>query len=126
MIEVLGTSRKPDVTFRKNGAIDISAWVSKRLGLRSGDTIGVAYDGNDYLLFVRAKREQIIGRHHAVCYATNRGSHNHRCHSTALCRKVLHLAGARDIARLPVGEFREIEGHPAFVLIIRNNLADKI
>lgn len=125
MVSLIATSRKPDVTFRRNGTIDISAWVCKQLGIRERDIIDVAYDGKDYLLYVRARREDVIGRHAAVCYPTKKSSNNYRCHSVALCREILRLAGAQDIAQLPVGEYRKDETPPHFVLIIRNNLAAK-
>lgn len=85
--------------------------------------IDVAFDGLEYYLYVRQKGTAIKGRHEAQCWPTKRESHNFRAHSSRLCRNVLALSGATDVARLPIGELEQRNGLPAVILIVKNNIS---
>lgn len=89
MTSLLGNTRKPDVSFYRNGRIDISARVVKALGIERGDVIDVVTDGDEYLLYVVHKGKDVSGAHEAQCYPSNiRRTHNFRCHSKRLSKAV--------------------------------------
>ena len=125
MERLLGNTRRPDVSFYKNGRIDITARTARLIDLRAGDVVDVAIDGGEYYLYARVKADKAAGRHEAVCRATNSGPRcrNLRAYSRRLCDKVLKAAGTQGSARLPVGEPLD---HPALgnalPIIIRLNL----
>lgn len=123
MKSLLGYSRRPDISFHRNGRIDITARVAHKLNLQAGDVIDVAFDRVEFYLYVRQKGTAIKGRHEAQCWPTKRGSHNFRAHSSRLCRNVLALSGATDVARLPIGELEQRNGLPAVILIVKNNIS---
>lgn len=90
MTSILGNTRKPDVSFYRNGRIDITARVVKALGIEKGDVIDVAMDGDEYLLYVAHKGKDVAGAHEARCYPSNvRNTHNYRCHSKRLCEAMV-------------------------------------
>lgn len=129
MKSLLGSySRKPDVSFYKNGRIDITARVARAIGIADGDVLDVAYDGGEFYMFVRAKAGECVGRHEAQCWPTKKGSHNYRAHSKRLCTAIMKLSNAQDVARLPTGERALIfdKTTPAVILIARNNLSDNV
>ena len=45
-------TRRPDITFYRNGRIDITASVAERLSLRAGDVIDIARGKEEYYLYV--------------------------------------------------------------------------
>jgi len=124
MVSLLGNSRRPDISFYRDGHINITARVAKQLQLQAGDVIDIAYHLGEYYLYVRAKGEQLIGKHKAQCYPTKQGSHNFRCHSSKLCQSIMQISGATDAAKLPTGQYVVRNGCPAVILIVRNNLSD--
>ena len=109
---LLGNTRRHDISFHKDGRIEISARVSKALDLRPGDVIDIAVDDNSREVYLFVKhRAPLAGRHKAQCYPT--GKHHKgnsmRAHSVEICRQVLDLNGFSSTrARLPVGEPVEI------------------
>ena len=104
---LLGKStRKADISFFRSGRIDITAHLAKAINLKPGDVIDIAIDDDEYLLFIRHKAKDIIGRHEAMCYATNkrpRQTHNLRAHSKRLAEAVLAITGT-ETARLNAGQ----------------------
>ena len=125
MKSLLGNSRRPDISFHKNGRIDITARVAKKLNLQTGDVIDVAFDGVEYYLYIQHKSNELIGKHESQCFPTKRGSNNFRAYSARLCRNIIDLSDAEDVVRLPVGEYEERNGYPSVVLIACNNLSDR-
>ena len=88
MIKLLERTRRPDITFCRNGRISITARVVRILSLRPGDSINVAFHlGECYLLAFR--HGNAIGRHVAQCYPTKKGSRNYCANSVTLCRLML-------------------------------------
>lgn len=121
MVSLLDRSRRSDVTFHSDGRIDISAGVSKSLGLVAGDVVDVLTDGRDYFLCVRHRACDVVGRHEARVWAVNRSCrrHNHyRCWSRRLCRAVLDVCGG-DVARVIACDAEETDGKTVVPLIIR-------
>lgn len=127
MKSLLGSfSRKPDVSFYKNGRIDITARVARIIGIAPGDVLDVAFDGGEYYMFVREKANACIGRHEAQCWPTKKGFHNYRAHSKRLCTAIMKLSNAQYVARLPTGDRALLfdKTTPAIILIARNNLSE--
>lgn len=123
MVTVLGNSRRPDVTFRSNGLIEITARVVRILGITQGAVIDIVADDDGYLyLYVMHHADRVIGRHQAQCYRSNRGGNNMRCHSVKLCRAVLDKCGTGTVARLPLGEPQDLQGYMAMPIITGHNL----
>lgn len=123
MTTTLDNTRKPDITFHRDGRIDITARVAKALSLRPGDVIDIAHDGSEYYLYV--KHRNTVGRHEAQCRATNLGGktcNNLRCHSKRLCLAVLKINGNDNEARLPLGApiTHELLGLALPIIIKRN------
>lgn len=92
MINLLQHSRRPDITFCRNGRILITARVARILAIAPGDSINIAKDGREYLLFA-VRHPADIGRHIARCYPTNKNSANYCANSVSLCRTMLEIAG---------------------------------
>ncbi len=112
MQEIITTTRKPDVTFYRNGRIDISAGVARSLRLRAGDVISIAYESADtppdrreWYLHVRP-RESLLGRHEGAVFAAKKGYGSFRTHSRCMARTIFELCRATGQARvrLAVGQ----------------------
>lgn len=106
MTSLLPNSRRPDVSFHPNGRIDITARIAKMLHLEQGDVIDVAVGNEEYLLYVRLRSEQCVGRHEAQVYPTNRGgkSRNFRANSRHICSAIIKASNCDNkAARLPAG-----------------------
>ena len=124
MCSVLGSStRLPDVYFRADGRIDITASVVLALDLREGDSIDIWEDGGERLLYVRNRAGSSVGRHKATCRSTKKSHRYMRAWCVELCSYVLRTTGGLPEAHLLVGEKMM---HPqvgaAVPLITRNNL----
>lgn len=116
MKDLLGRTRRPDITFHHNGKVDITSRVSRLLGIESGDVIDIATDGMEYYLFVKHKRADIIGRHEGQVYATYRGKcRNFRTYSKRLCEAMMSKKSM--VARLPVGEVEFKDGKKMLPII---------
>ncbi len=91
MTSLLPKSRRPDVTFHTDGRIDITARIARFLQLQRGDVIDIACHYGEYLLYVRLKNSQRVGRHEATVFPSNGGlrrSNNYRAHSKTLCEAI--------------------------------------
>ena len=84
--------RKPDITFRSDGSIIISASIAKRLSLMPGDAINVVPDSNEYFLVARHASRDTQGKpiasfRNAVHYI--KGEHGTmRCSFRKLCNAI--------------------------------------
>lgn len=108
------------------GNIDITARVTKMLGLQAGDVIDIYIDGNEFYLYVKHRAGTIAGRHEAVLYPTSRKvkqCHNMRCHSKRLCQAMQEACNTSEPLRLPVGDPVNLRGTTAIPIITR--LANK-
>jgi hypothetical protein len=125
MTSILGNTRRPDIKFHHSGRIDISAAITRQLSLSRGDVIDIIIHKGEYYLIVRAKANQILGRHEAQCFVTNlKAKHcdSLRAYSKRLCEAILQVTGSSE-AYLPAGAAETIEPYgTAIPLITRNNL----
>lgn len=74
-------SRKVDLTIYRTGRINISAHVSKLLGLSVGDVLDMAIDKQEgeYYLFRRICADEAVGRHAGRCYPSSSRTPNNNC-----------------------------------------------
>lgn len=91
MIRLLKHTRRPDISFSRNGKIRISASIVRALSIRPGDILNIAVEKGEYLLFATPAPD--FGRHHAQCYPTKKGSRNFCANSTDLCTALLDNLG---------------------------------
>lgn len=92
MIKLLEHTRRPDITFSRNGTIRITANVARALSLRPGDSINIAVSNGEFLLYATHFTNN-IGRHEAQCHPTKKGSNNYCANSVRLCRALLDAVG---------------------------------
>lgn len=125
---ILENSRKPDLTFHRNGRIDITARISDMLELHEGDVIDLLFSGEDWYLYVKYRHDKVVGRHEAQCYPTNRGKRrcrNFRASSKRICDTVLAMSGG-ETARVIAGNSREYSNiGKAVVIIPKCNILNK-
>ena len=88
MNTLLERTRRPDITFSRNGRISITARVVRLLSLQPGDSINIAFHlGECYLIALR--HPSAVGRHIAQCHPTKKGSRNFCANSVVLARLML-------------------------------------
>lgn len=123
MESILGNrTRRADITFYRDGKIDITSRLTKMLDLGEGDVIDIAFDSGEYYLYRMRRSEDLVGRHEAQCHCTHRGrlhpSRNLRAHSKRICTAMLKAAGATDRARVWAGELCNFDKLGRAVVII--------
>lgn len=106
MVSLIKNTRRPDITFFRDGRILITARIARLLNLATGDVINIAIHDNEYLLFAK---HNVIGRHEAQCYPTKRGSHNFCANSIRLSRALL------DACNIPDQKASFMMGEPATI-----------
>lgn len=112
MQQIIGISRRPDITFYPNGRIDITARIARAISLHHGDVIGIAINGTERYIYVRLRADMVNGRHCATVHATKRGSHNFRCYSRQICQAMLSSsADSSHPLRCPAGQVIQ---HPQY------------
>lgn len=110
MIKLLEHTRRPDISFNRDGTIRITARVARTLCLCPGDSINIAVSGGEYLLHA-IHHSTDFGRHVAQCFPSKRGSNNLCARSVALCRSLFDMAGiTTNRASFIVGEKIERAG----------------
>lgn len=111
MIKLLEHTRRPDITFCRNGRILITARVARLLSLRPGDALNIVVSKGEYLLHA-IHIQNSIGRHEAQCFPTKKGiSNNYSANSVRLCRALLNSVGVTaDRASYMIGEAFERDG----------------
>ena len=105
--KVIKQTKKADLAFFSNGIINISAHVSRAIGLNVGDTINIARVDcgvPEYYLYVERRASETIGRHRGTCRPTHGNGHNMRVYNCQLARYVIDLCHADDVVRLCTGE----------------------
>jgi len=128
MTSLLSNSRRPDVTFYSNGTIDISARIAKQLALADGDVIDVLHNNGEYLLYIRHKKSDIIGRYEGTVHPINNSkafTNRFRVNSRKLAEAIFKAAGKEHakVLHLPAGLHVTVEGYgTAIPLITRNPL----
>ena len=92
MINLLQHSRRPDISFNRNGVIRITARVVRALSICPGDALNIALDNGEYLLYATNFSNK-IGQLEAQCYPTKKGSKNFCANSVRLCRGLFDSIG---------------------------------
>lgn len=95
MQSILGNTRKKDITFRRDGQINISARVASALGLENGDVIDVLRDRMEYYLYVKIKAPT-VGKHEASCFRSKKNCNFFRAWSKKLCSAMIEASGVSD------------------------------
>lgn len=121
MINLLSHTRRPDISFSRNGTIRITARLARILSLHPGDAVNIAVSGGEYLLHATRVTDN-IGRHEAQCYPTKKGSANYCANSVRLCRALLDVVGAKaDKVDYMAGEAFERGGTTYVPIITRHS-----
>lgn len=135
MIKLLEHTRRPDVSFSRNGTIRITARVARILSLCPGDALNIAITNGEFpcqqaqsgtcscsaecrrkcnhveFLLHAVHITNAFSRHEAQCYPSKRGSGNYCANSVRLCRALLDCAGvSADKASFMVGQAIERDG----------------
>jgi hypothetical protein len=92
MIKLLEHTRRPDVSFSRNGTIRVTARVARVLSLCPGDALNIAITNGEFLLHA-VHISNSFSRHEAQCYPSKRGSGNYCANSVRLCRALLDAVG---------------------------------
>lgn len=120
MNKLLTHTRRPDITFRRNGLIRITARIARLLQLQPGDSINIAIHNGEYLLYAL---HHPIGRHDAACHPTQQGAHTYCAYSVRLCRTLLGTLHIRaDSASFHAGKEIVIDNTTYIPLITRKPL----
>lgn len=90
MIKLLAHTRRPDISFSRNGIIRITARLARILTIHAGDILNISIADGEYLLYAS---HSPVGRHEAQCYPSNKGSNHYCANSVRLCRSLLDAAG---------------------------------
>lgn len=91
MIKLLEHTRKPDITFNRNGIIQITSRLARALSLCPGDAINITISKGEYLL--HSIKKNGTGRLEAQCYQTKKGNNHYCANSVKLCRAILNMTG---------------------------------
>ena len=123
MESLLGhNTRRPDITFYRNGRIDITARIANIIGLRAGDVIDIGRERGELYLYRLHKYETLIGRHEAQCMSTHKGrlhpSRNLRAFSKRLTDCILNMTTKGEIARIWCGSTTTFDNGETAVIII--------
>lgn len=125
MESLLGNTRRPDISFYADGRIDITSRVARSLGLCDGDVVDIVKHEKEVYLYVKWRGSDVIGKHEAQCRATkpHASCTNFRAFSVRLCKAILDICKAENVARLAAGDKVTLEGiGSAIPLITRINL----
>lgn len=122
MHKLLEHTRRPDISFSRNGIIRITARVAHILSLHPGDAINIAICNGEYLLHTTHLAGN-IGRHQAQCHPTKKGSGNYCANSVRLCRALLDAVGVKaDKAAYTIGQAFERDNTTYVPIITRHPL----
>ena len=95
MIKLLEHTRRPDISFHRNGIIRIASRVARILSLRPGDAINIAVNDGEYLLYA-VRYQNTNYRYEAQCYRSKRGGGENYCaNSVRLCRALFNSVGVK-------------------------------
>ncbi len=113
MFNLLVNTRRPDVSFNRNGKIRLTARVVRMLSMSPGDSINIAVNDGEYLLHSTPHdADETLRRFEAKCYPSKRGGGKHYCaNSVRLCRSLLSSIGCTaDKVSFIVGDAIEMNG----------------
>lgn len=119
MIKLLQRTRRPDITFCRNGRISLTARVVRLLSLRPGDGINIVFHLDECYL-TASRNAGAIGRHIASCHPTKKGSLNYCANSVLLARLMLERCNVRERrASFIVGKEEVIDGEVYLPIIYK-------
>ena len=125
MESILGNTRKPDLSFFRDGHIDITARVAKGINIEEGDVIDILKDNRELYLYVKTKNKDVVGLHTGRCRSTKpkMGCRNFRVNCKQLCDAIFEICGNPEGVQLAAGESFEMPNVGLVVpLITRINL----
>ncbi len=117
---ILGHTRRPDITFSRQGKVELSARLSRLLNLMPHDVVDILQDDRTGDCYVYCKHRSNGTRHDAQVFPTNRYGNHFRLHSKKLCRAVFARFPYHKGNKLsmPVAEaLQNIDGHEAVLII---------
>lgn len=117
MQSILGNTRKADITFHRGGRINISARVSKSLGLTHGDVVDIMEGTGETYLYVK-HRAPVVGKHEGMVFRSNKNGHHCVASSITLCRYIMSRCGGGDKVRLCCGTPVELQHYGTALPII--------
>ena len=103
---IISTTRRGDITFHKNGRIDITAHVARTLDIHPGDVVNIAIRGDrclEYYLYVVKRKEQTVGRHACTCRNVKNNGNYLRVFSKTLALNILKMCPETDKVSVRVG-----------------------
>lgn len=125
MFNLLVHTRRPDVSFSRNGKIRLTARVVRMLSMSPGDSINIAVNDGEYLLHsISHDLNESLMRFEAKCYPSKRGRGKNYCaNSVRLCRSLLASIGCdADKVAFNVGDAVEMNGKIYLPIITLNPL----
>ena len=125
MESLIGNTRRPDISFFRNGQINITARIAKYLFLSEGDIIDVMKSGKELYLYVKSRSKDIVGLHSGRCRSTRpkKGYRNFRANCKRLTDAIFEECDGDKVVRLAAGDPIDIEPlGKAIPLITRINL----
>lgn len=104
MKKLIPHTRRPDISFHRNGTIRLSSRIVRILSISPGDSINIALSDGEYLLHAIRHPPQ-SGRFEAQCRASKRGGRNLCANSVRLCSLLMQAIGCHaDKIAFPVGQ----------------------
>ena len=113
MRKIMPATRRGDVTFHVDGRIDITAHVSRLLGLRSGDVLGLATIDSlpaEHYLYVARRGSEVVGHHACTCKPAKGNGRYLRVYSKPLSAHILTTCHAAGRITLYVGAVATVDG----------------
>lgn len=120
MESILHSTRRPDISFRASGKIDISSRTARLLNIGRGDVLDILKDRGEYYLYVRLRNP--MGRHEARAFPTNSRGLHYRSWCKRLCNAMIQICGATTDACLAVGEPVHDQAHGTLLPIITRSM----
>lgn len=84
-------SRRADITFNKNGIIDISSHVVKTLNIQDDDILDFCNDKRELYLTVKYKAADVVGRHLNRVFRSNKRGNHYRLYSSFITRYIFQI-----------------------------------
>jgi hypothetical protein len=123
MNSILQHLRRPDISFRRDGLIQISTRLTQLLSLQKGCGINITMHNGEYYIFALYRTPMEPRSHVATCFPSKRGGNHFRVHSSKLCAAMLNAVNAPSRASFFVGGAEQINGKTFVPIITRNPLS---
>ena len=111
--KIICGTRRNDITFHRDGRIDITAHVAKALDLHGGDVINIAEVGDRFTeryLYVARRGGETTGRHSGTCRPVKNNGNYLRTHCRQLTSYALRKSGEALSVSYRVGSAEEVSG----------------